>query len=170
MSFTSSFNILDLSGRLGNTELSNVDVLPPASVTNPNKGSTPDWHKSAVVLNAHGSSIMEIAASLNKPVKVINEVLRSDWAKAELIKVTGEYSVGAAEEKQLKSCAMEAVMVLQTLMHTAASDAVRLNAAKEVLDRTLGKTAQRIHHSGQSAFVDAKEEIDALKAELKLKN
>lgn len=155
-----------LNGR-GVSQLVEAEVVPEPAVKEP-KGEKPAWMKSAVILHANGLSLMDVALSLGKNPKNVSDVLLSDWGKAEMLRCRNEFDVGALEQEQLKACAREAVMVIQTLMHTAQSEKTRFDAAKEILNRTLGVPTQKVQQSTTLISMDSQEEIEKLKADLKL--
>lgn len=127
----------------------------------------PAWMHSAVTLSANGHSLMQIASSLQKDVRAVSKVLQSDWAKVEVARLITDGFSGAEESKTIKNAAMDAVTTLQELMVTA-PPAVRLAAAREILDRALGKPMQKVQHSGTNVKLDVREEMEMLRKELKL--
>lgn len=127
----------------------------------------PAWMHSAVTLSANGHSLMQISSSLQKDVRAVSKVLQSDWAKVEVARLITDGFSGAEESKTIKNAAMDAVTTLQELMVTA-PPAVRLAAAREILDRALGKPMQKVQHSGTNAKLDVREEMEMLRKELKL--
>ena len=145
-------------------QASNLEVLPAYGQVEPVR---PVWQKAAIILNANGLSLFEVCESLGKKPKEVSSVLLAPWAREELIRYQQEYDAGEAEQRMLAASAKDAIVVLQTLMLSADKDSVRASAAKEILDRTLGRTTQKINVASTTNFVDDEEEIKALKAKLK---
>lgn len=157
------FTILDLNGRGA------VEVIPPRVTCD--ETERPSWHLAAVTLSCGGHSLMEVSKVLGKDIKVISQVVQSDWAKQEITLQLQEKDVGALETTQLKAATMGAVMVLQELMYKASSDAVRLGAAKEVLNRTLGTPTTKVLHMQDGAGkLDVREQIEDLEKKLNMTN
>jgi hypothetical protein len=141
-----------------------AEVVPPS----PSHSSiTLAWHRSAVLLSANGLSLYEISRSLNRPVREIQTYLASPEAREHLSTINISRIAGSYEIDQLNAASQDAVLVLQTLMHSAASETVRLSAAKEILDRTLGKPSQNVVHSSKPKQKE-EEEIASLRKELGL--
>lgn len=143
-----------------------ADVLPTTSPTP--VGVTLPWHRSAVLLSASGLSLYEVSRSLNRPVREIQSYLSTPEARTHLAEINTERVAGTYENAQLHAAASDAVLVLQTLMHTAASENVRLAAATQILDRTLGRPSQTIVHSSKPKQSED-EEIERLRKELGMK-
>lgn len=143
---------------------SDAEVLPPS----PTHFSVPlAWHRSAVLLSVSGQSLYEISRSLNRPVREIQSFLTTAEARQLLTDASVERVAGTYETTQLHAAAGEAILTLQTLMHTAASESVRLQAANSILDRTLGRpTHNVVHHTKPKQ--QEEEEISSLKKELGL--
>lgn len=143
-----------------------ADVSPTTSPTP--VGVVLPWHRSAVLLSASGLSLYEISRSINRPVREIQTYLSSPDAREHLSSLNIERIAGTFETTQLHAAAGDAVLVLQTLMHTAASESVRLSAASQILDRTLGKPSQSITFTNKPKQ-NEDEEIERLRKELGMK-
>lgn len=127
------------------------------------------WKKSAVTLSVGGHGVYEIAQTLGKDVREVSALLTSEWAKKEIAVGLSERSVGVLESAQLKAAALDATITLQELMHKSASDQVRLNAAKEILNRTLGvPTTKVLHMQNSTSSLDVRAQIEELEKQLKL--
>lgn len=125
------------------------------------------WHRSAVLLSASGQSLYEISRSLNRPVREIQSYLTTPEAREQLSSASIDRVAGSYELSQLHSASADAILVLQTLLHSASSETVRLQAAKEILDRTLGRPSQNVVHSNSSRPKQREdEEIESLRKEL----
>lgn len=145
--------------------------LTPPRLTNGSGEQTnndkPAWMHSAVTLNANGHSLYQIATSLQKDVRAVSQVLNSPWAKEAVLQLVSESDGMTQEIKTIKQAAKDALVTLQELLHTA-PPAVRLAAAKELLDRALGKAAQKIQYTGPNKQLDVREEMEQLKKELRI--
>lgn len=127
------------------------------------------WHRSAVLLSASGQSLYEISRSLNRPVREIQTYLTTEDARRQLSEASIDRIAGTYELSQLHSASADAILVLQTLLHSASSETVRLQAAKEILDRTLGRPSQNVVHSNSSRPKQSEdEEIASLRKELNI--
>lgn len=127
------------------------------------------WKKSAITLSVGGHGLYEIAQILNKDIRDISSLLASDWAKKEIAVGVNERSVGTLETAQLKAAALDATFTLQELMHKSASDQVRLSAAREILNRTLGvPTTKVLHMQNSTSSLDVRAQIEELEKQLKL--
>jgi hypothetical protein len=140
---------------------SDVEVLPSSAHSSVSLA----WHRSAVLLSSSGLSLYEISRSLNRPVREIQNYLTSPEARQLLSEASVDRVAGTYESSQLHSAAQDAVLVLQTLMHSAASEPVRLQAAKEILDRTLGRPSQNVVHTSKPKQKE-EDEIESLRKEL----
>lgn len=150
--------------------LTPLELTPSRAVGGLSSGTEaekPEWMLSAVTLSANGHSLMQIAASLQKDVRAISQTLNSDWAKEAVLQIVSEGSEGSRENKTLRNAAMDAVTTLQELMSSGPPQ-TRLAAAKEILDRALGRPMQKVQHSGSTAKLDVREEMEMLRKELKL--
>lgn len=124
------------------------------------------WHRSAVLLSASGQSLYEISRSLNRPIREVQSYLTSPEAREQLSAASVDRVAGSYELSQLHSASADAILVLQTLLHSATSETVKLQAAKEILDRTLGRPSQNVVHSNSRPKQREDEEIEALRKEL----
>lgn len=127
----------------------------------------PDWMMSAVTLSANGHSLLSIAKSLQKDVKAVSQVIQSPWAKEAVMSLVSQTFSGEAEIKTIKHAAKDAVTTLQELM-VSGPPQVRLAACKEILDRALGKPAQKVQHFAAEGKMDVRDEIEQLRKELNI--
>lgn len=96
-------------------------------------------HKQAMLFRCQGMSYEQIAEQLNiGPSTVENWFYRDLTFREEYEKFKQEYiaDITKSAQERLKKAADEAMQTLLILMQTSESDKIRLDAAKDVLDRT----------------------------------
>jgi hypothetical protein len=124
------------------------------------------WHRTAIIAIAAGQSLFEVSKALNRPIRELQSFLSSPLSQAELSRLSNRSLAGPVEQSQLSAAAPEAIFTLQSLLHSSPSDNIRLAAAKEILDRTLGKPTQNIVTSRKTATQSDEEEIASLRSSL----
>ena len=121
------------------------------------------WERKAIEMRADGYTYGDIVAEVAKMGKgVKEETLRGYFYHAGKLKPALELwreirgiEAMAEARLELKQAVKLAVITLLALMRTRQSGAVRLGAAKEVLDRNLGKSKQSMELSGEGFSRDA---------------
>jgi len=118
---------------------------------------------------ASGAGIKRLATEFN----LTNEEVKSTVSKAWFRSMVADITHNELEDDLtpiLKAAALEGIMVIRDLANSeTASDAVKLKASQDLVDRYRGKaTNHHIHGTGGSPQMDPSEEIKKLEAELKL--
>ena len=96
-------------------------------------------HKQAMLLHAQGMSIDEIAERISRSPGIVENWFYSDQNfRDEYEKFKEEYITGIAKtaRERMQKVADEAMQTLLILMSSSESDKIRLDAAKDILDRT----------------------------------
>lgn len=96
-------------------------------------------HKQAMLLHAQGMSIEQIAEQVSRsPGTVENWFYRDENFRAEYEKFKQEYieDITKTAKERMQKAADEAMQTLLILMANSESDRIRLDAAKDILDRT----------------------------------
>lgn len=130
--------------------------------------SSQAWKKDACILAASGRSMLDISRALNIGLKEVSVWLKTDEAKIEITNLSRVNTDHELEVSSLKGVALQAVFTLQELMLRGSSENVRLNAAKEVLDRVLGKSTTRVIQMSEKNL-DPEEEVKMLREQLSQK-
>lgn len=103
-------------------------------------------HRIIVYELAKGKTAGEIAAEFGFTPAMVYYVEKQPWAKEEVKNLIHQHG-GDAVEKVLKEAALPAAEVLIRMKDDEkAPHAVRVNAAKEILDRIYGRSQQIINH------------------------
>jgi len=101
------------------------------------------WHRLAIMLCAEGHSYREIAERTGYTTWAVSNALRQPWARKILLEEI--HRAGRDELAEiLKSAATDSVFTLITLRDGAEQESVKLGAARELLDRFLGKANQPV--------------------------
>lgn len=122
-------------------------------------------HRVMAHLAASGHSKKEIAEQTGYSYAQVLDVHRQDWFKTRVATIIAEAS-NASVQKLLTGGAVDAVMKLHQLLESD-SDSVALSAAKDILDRTHGKSVPMERKDEEHVPADPQDEIDAIKEELK---
>lgn len=113
-------------------------------------------HRAIIMMSAAGMGNKEIADALGKTAQHVMYVKKQPWAVEQILREME--SAGREPVQQLlKVSALEATEMVLGVMRTADSAKVRLDAAKEVLDRVFGKSTQKMEVSNKapSEYTDA---------------
>lgn len=152
-------------------------ISTPTSATRPLKprddkkethmGREKGVHRVMAYMYASGATIKRIAAECDYTTSQVSRILATEEMRslvAELIHNEFNDDIG----KILAAGSLEAVQVVRELVNSeTASDAIKLSAAKDMLDRWRGRPTQHILHTKSTVPVDPGEEIAQLEAELK---
>jgi transcriptional regulator with XRE-family HTH domain len=123
-------------------------------------------HRLILWLKAQGFSNREIAQRMGYTEAWVSQVLRQPWARAQLVSELEDAGKNSLETI-LEASAADSLFTLIDLRDTATSEAVRLNAAKDLLDRFLGKAVQRVESTSEvHQVVETVEEYDKRLREL----
>lgn len=124
-------------------------------------------HRVILLLKAQLLSNKEIAEKTGYTQAWISQVCRQPWFRARLLDLlheNGENPIRAI----LKPAATDSIFNLIDMSQNATSEAVKLGANKEILDRYLGKARQTVEHvdGGKVPTAEQVESLDADIAEL----
>ena len=138
-------------------------VFPNAVIERDVQSEKP-WHRLAIMMAASGSTTTEIAEKLDRNVAWVSILLRQTWARKRL---TDEITAAGRDEiaTLFKSAGPDAVRRIVEISETTANENVKLAANREILDRLLGKSTQRIEATNVVVNVNPAE-IDAEIAKL----
>lgn len=122
------------------------------------------WHKIAITLLAQGMSQTDICKTLGISHQTIYKILREEWFQAKL---------ALALEKEvepisslIKGASISAFLTIKEISEDEkAPQSTRLAAAKEILDRHLGKSTQFVEVKSESKNTNVVEETKALELE-----
>jgi transposase-like protein len=102
------------------------------------------WHRAAAYMFARGSTIKEVANALELTSVTVSNALKQPWFQQNVMELMAEKGA----EDILELFRAEQFNSLITLVELRDSEdvspTVKLNAAKDILDRALGKPTQRI--------------------------
>lgn len=121
------------------------------------------WHRLAIMLAAQGCTVTEIAGKLERSIAWVSLLLRQPWARERL---TNEINSQGRDELEtlIKGASAEAFRQIKSLSEVAESEAVRLAAAREILDRHLGKPVQKVEQKNTNFNLDVNEIDKEIKA------
>lgn len=103
-------------------------------------------HRVIIYALASGKTPGEIAEEFGFTPAMVYYVEKQPWAKEQVKSLIHQHG-GDAVEKTLKGAALDAATVLVNMKDDEkAPHAVRVNAAKEILDRIYGRSQQIINH------------------------
>jgi len=124
-------------------------------------------HRTAAFMVASGAKLKTVAFELGVAESTVSNWLRQPWFQANVNSIIQE-EFGGDLTAMLKSFASTALLVQVDLMTNSTSDAVRLKAASDLLDRFRGKPTTFVHHTNSQLSEDPQKEILRLEEELKL--
>lgn len=144
------------------SEQSGPDALFQDPVPLQDVQSEKPWHRLAIMLAARGSTVTEIACKLERSISWVSLLLRQPWARERL---TQEIMAEGRDELDvlIKGASAEAFRQIKSLSEVAESEAVRLAAAREILDRHLGKPVQKVEQKNTNLNLD----INSIEKEIK---
>lgn len=123
------------------------------------------WHRAAAMMLAAGRTKGDVAAALDKDQATISLLLRERWFQQNLIEEMRENG-GKDIMEMFKSESMNSLLTLIEIRDNAkASPAVRAAAARDILDRHLGKPTQRVETVGEVKSGDPVAEAERLEQE-----
>ncbi len=160
-----------------------VDTIPPedVSILPARKGLSPTFHgakpptteiqkeKAVHRLAAHmiasGARPKTVAAELDVSEATVSNWIRQPWFQANVNQIIQDEFSGDITQ-MLKSAASTAVLVTMDLMNNSIDEKVKLNAAKDILDRFRGKPTNFVHHTNHQISENPAEEIKRLEETL----
>lgn len=123
-------------------------------------------HRLMEYMYASGKSLRDIAAETGYSEAQVSKISRQTWFRANVAQLI--HSQGAGNIQSLiEGGAVEAAMVLRDLATSGETEAVRLKASQDILDRVMGKATQKVLHGKVNVPVDALDEIKQLEEKLK---
>lgn len=131
------------------------------------------WHRQAAYMYALGGkagTIKNIALELGVSEQQVSLVTRQTWFRERVAQIMHEVHGANEIAEILKAGALEAVMVIRDIAATASSEKVKLDAAKDLLDRHRGKATNFVHHTSGAVSEQPDEEIKRLEEALKITN
>ncbi len=152
-----------------------VSVLPPRKGLSPTfHGSKPPTteiqkekavHRTAAYMIAAGARIKTVAAELGVAENTVSNWTRQPWFQANVNQIIQDEFSGDITQ-MLKTAASAAVLVTMDLMNNSIDERVKLNAAKDILDRFRGKPTNFVHHTNHQISENPAEEIKRLEETL----
>lgn len=126
-------------------------------------------HRIMCYRSASGDTPQEIADATGYSVVQVRNILKADHSVlliAQIIADTHNNDVSLL----IKGKTVEAITTITNLMHSAKSETVKLNSAKDILDRYRGKPgmAQLVDPNYIPVPTDPREELEKINAELAL--
>lgn len=124
-------------------------------------------HRIMCYRSASGDTPGEIAAATGYSVAQVRDVLKQPRSKQLIAEIMQE-EFGDDVRALLQGGAVDAVLEIRRISVEGATDTVKLNAAKDILDRTMGKPTQTIRDDrpGVKKNLTPEEEAAAIEAEL----
>lgn len=123
------------------------------------------WHRAAAYMFARGSNIGEVARALDKAHTTVANALRLPWFQQNVMEIMAE----SGAKDILEMFRAEQFNSLVTLIELRDDDEkpakVRLDAARDILDRALGKPTQRVEAVLPKQYLDPAEEERMLREE-----
>lgn len=123
-------------------------------------------HRIMCALSAQGETPLEIAKKCNYGVAQVRNIIKSERSRLMIAQIIAD-THGESVADLLKGGAVDAVMRIRNLSVSAKSESVQLSSAKDILDRVQGKPTPALPDSASTTPVDAKTELDELKAQIK---
>ena len=154
------------------------DVLPPARRTVPTTlhgAKEPSveiqkekaWHRLAAYMIASGAKIKTVAFETGYSEQQISLLNRQPWFQSLVTTIIHE-EFGDDISKMLKGAASEAIMTVRDLATNGTSEAIKLKAATDILDRYRGKATNFVHHTNGALSEAPADELLRLEEELKI--
>lgn len=136
---------------LNDDALALVDALPPIDYTPTDRGPTNEKpiHRIICYHAAAGVPIKEIATLVNYSREQVSAILRTERS-AKMVSQIIEHCFKNDVSALLSGAQVSAVLEIQDLMLNAKSETVRLNSAKDILDRVRGKAVTSVEISKKS--------------------
>lgn len=151
--------------RLRAEGLSDLDILQNCQATRASQTIAVEQpaHRIMVMLRAQGLSHREIADHTGYNEVAVGNILRQPWAKARLVQMLADAGKDPLVE-MLRGEVMNSVFTLMEVRDNAGEKgATRVAAARELLDRSLGKSVQRTENINVNATPD---DLDSLNKEI----
>lgn len=152
-----------------------ISVLPARSRLSPTfHGSKPPAteiqkekaiHRTAAFMVASGAKVKTVAAELGVAEATVSNWIRQPWFQANVNQIIQDEFSGDITQ-MLKSAASTAVLVTMDLMNNSIDEKVKLNAAKDILDRFRGKPTNFVHHTNHQISEDPAAELKRLEETL----
>lgn len=153
------------------------DVLPPRSGLSPTFHGSPPPKKEiqketaqmrlAAYMVASGAKVRTIADQLEVSEATVYNWIRQPWFQANVTQIQQD-EFGGDISAMLKTAATSAVLVTMDLMQNSIDDRVKLNAAKDILDRYRGKPTNFVHNLNHQISEDPQAEMKRLEETLRL--
>lgn len=125
------------------------------------------WHRTVAWLLAKGHTRLEIAQAVNKTPTTVALLAQQPYMRQLVADIIAECQMeDDSAINLLKAAQSSAAQTIVTLSSTATSETVKLNAAREILDRILGRPVQNINTHKSSSPMDPKKEQEELQAEI----
>lgn len=123
------------------------------------------WHRQAAFAFALGATSREVARQLEVAESTVSNLLRMPWFQKRVTDVMAEYGgkdiVELFRAEQFASLAT----IVQLRDDPKVAPSVRMNCAKDILDRALGKAVQRVESSASLSSDDPVTEVRRLEEE-----
>jgi transcriptional regulator with XRE-family HTH domain len=113
-------------------------------------------HRIVIFLKAQGKSNREIAARTGMTEAWVSQILRQPWARARLLTEIREAGRDGVNEL-LKGAVADSILKVIEIRDTAEKESDQLSAAKDILDRFLGKPTQRVESHNTNLNITPKD-------------
>ena len=124
-------------------------------------------HRIMCALAAQGETPTEIAKKTDYGVVQVRNILKTERASLPIAQIIAD-THGESIADLLKGGAVDAVMQIRNLSVNATSESVKLNSAKDILDRVQGKPVPVTPESaGSITRVNGQEELKELEMQIK---
>lgn len=124
------------------------------------------WHRVVIYLAAQGETNRNIAKRFGCSEAWISQLTRQPWFKARFLQELKESGQDILQAT-LKTHALPALeKVIEVMNNEKSKPSEQLTAAKDILDRFLGKAVTKIESKGTLDITQASEKVSAVDAEL----
>ena len=126
------------------------------------------WHRTAAHLHVKRMTRSEIARALGKSEQAVTLLAAQPFFAQICAEIVAEQADSLGEDALsiLRTASTQAAIVLTNLALNSKSDAVKLQASKEVLDRTFGKSPVTVRQEAVSRSLDPSKEAQTLLADI----
>jgi hypothetical protein len=129
-------------------------------------GSEQAWHKVAAVIFASGKSAREVAKLLDRSEPAVQNLTRQKWFQAQVTEMIVELGGARDIMPLIQGEQMNSLSTLVEMRdNPRVPSASRIQCARDILDRGLGKPTQRIEMSHEVHSDDPVSEVEKLEEE-----
>ena len=125
------------------------------------------WHRAAAFMYALGASGVQIARELGKTPQAVSNLTHQALFQEKVTAILAE-NVGRDVMELFKAERINSLLALVAIRDDEkAPTAARVQAARDILDRAIGRPAQRVEVTGEVKSLDPLAEVEKLEAEVK---